>query len=132
VIPLTHIIESLRPEPGTVKQMGGGQAMICVRGVWLPIQSIADQFTIERAQKDPSEAVLIVVESESVGQAVLMVDEIRDQRQVVIKSLETNYRQVEGLAGATILGDGRVALILDVEGITAARRNHPERLRARA
>ena len=121
VIPITHIIESVQPEPEEIKYIGANQPMIQVRGTWLPVQSVANQFGIGGAQIDPAKAVLIVVESEAAGQAVLMVDEIRDQRQVVIKSLETNYRQIEGLAGATILGDGRVALILDVEGVTAFR-----------
>lgn len=127
VIPLTHIIESLRPKPGEVKQMGANQPMLNVRGTWLPIQSVARELDIPGGETDPTKAVLIVVESEAAGQAVLMVDAIRDQRQVVIKSLETNYRQVDGVAGATILGDGRVALILDVEAVTAARRAHGER-----
>ena len=63
------------------------------------------------------EGVLIVVETESSGQAALLVDTISDQRQFVIKSLDTHYRAVEGVAGATILGDGQVALILDVDGL---------------
>ncbi|TZG26202.1 chemotaxis protein CheA [Sphingomonas montanisoli] len=130
VIPLTHIIESVQPEPEDIKYIGANQPMISVRGSWLPVQSVANQFAIPGAQVDPAKAVLIVVESEAAGQAVLMVDEICDQRQVVIKSLETNYRQVEGLAGATILGDGRVALILDVEGVTTVRA--PDRALRRA
>lgn len=132
VIPLTHIIESLRPQEGDVKTMGINQPMLNVRGQWLPIQSVSGQLTIPGAQTDPTKAVLIVVDSETAGQAVLMVDAIRDQRQVVIKSLETNYRQVEGVAGATILGDGRVALILDVEAITSMHRASHDRMPMRA
>jgi two-component system chemotaxis sensor kinase CheA len=132
VIPLTHIIESLRPLPEEVKRIGINQSMINIRGSWLPIQSVAGALGIAGAQTDPSLAVLIVVESEN-GQAVLMIDEILDQRQVVIKSLETNYRQVEGVAGATILGDGRVALILDVESVTSGMRPQGDAaIRARA
>jgi two-component system chemotaxis sensor kinase CheA len=63
--------------------------------------------------------VLIVVDTEAAGQAALLVDTICDQRQFVIKSLDTHYRAVDGVAGATILGDGRVALILDVDGVVA-------------
>jgi two-component system chemotaxis sensor kinase CheA len=63
--------------------------------------------------------VLIVVDTESAGQAALLVDNISDQRQFVIKSLDTHYRSVEGVAGATILGDGRVALILNVDSLVA-------------
>jgi two-component system chemotaxis sensor kinase CheA len=132
VIPLTHIIESLRPEPEHVTMMGHSQPMLNVRGTWLPVQSVAEGLSIPGAKTDPSDAVLIVVESEATGQAVLMVDEIRDQRQVVIKSLESNYRQIEGVAGATILGDGRVALILDVEAVTSASRPQLERPPLRA
>jgi len=122
VVPLTHIIESLRPAAEDVRTMGRNQPMLNVRGTWLPVQPVAKALGVPGAESDPCEAVLIVVESEATGQAVLMVDEIRDQRQVVIKSLETNYRQIEGVAGATILGDGRVALILDVEAITSTPR----------
>jgi len=131
VIPLTHIIESLRPLPEDVKHIGAHQPMINVRGSWLPIQSVGKALGIIGAQADPAQSVLIVVETET-GQAVLMIDEILDQRQVVIKSLETNYRQVDGVAGATILGDGRVALILDVESVTSGLRPHDLPLRARA
>lgn len=132
VIPLTHIIESLRPRPEDVKRIGARQPMINVRGSWLPVRSVGEALGIDGAHTDPSQSVLIVVESET-GQAVLMIDEILDQRQVVIKSLETNYRQVDGVAGATILGDGRVALILDVESVTSGLRlQHDLPLRARA
>lgn len=133
VIPLTHIVESLRPEPSDIKPIGLDRHMLDVRGAFLPVQAVADQLGIEDAERDPTKAVLIVVESEVHGQAVLMVDTIRDQRQVVIKSLETNYRQVTGCAGATILGDGRVALILDVEALVAMRaapETAPQRWRA--
>lgn len=121
IIPLTHVIESLRPERGAVQQTGFGNRVLNVRGAFLPVLGIGQQLGVEDAITEPSEAVLIVVETESSGTAILMVDEIVDQRQVVIKSLETHYQQVDGVAGATILGDGRVALILDVEGMVALR-----------
>lgn len=119
VVPLTHIVESLRPGPQEVRRLGGGKFMLNVRGQFLPVQHVGSRLGIEGATTDPTEAVLIVVESESAGHSVLMVDAIKDQRQVVIKSLETNFQQIDGVAGATILGDGRVALILDVESIVA-------------
>jgi len=71
--------------------------------------------------------VALLVESEDGSQAALVVDSIHGQRQVVIKSLEANYRQVEGIAAATILGDGRVALIVDVDTIVAMRRREQQR-----
>jgi len=116
VIPLSHIVESLRPGEGEVKRMGDNAALFDVRGSYVPVHRIADHLGITDAAMDPTQAVLIVVESDG-GQAVLMVDNIQDQRQVVVKSLEANYQAIRGLAGATILGDGRVALILDVDAL---------------
>ena len=121
VIPLTHIVESLRPQADEITSMGNGRQMLNVRGAFLPITPIGQRLGVQGAQNDPTKAVLIVVDSEENGQSVVMVDSILDQRQVVIKSLESNYRPVAGISGATILGDGRVALILDVEGLTNVR-----------
>lgn len=128
VLPLNHIVETLRPRSEIVKSIGASQSMLNVRGSWLPILSVGRQMSIPGGRTDATEAVLIVVETEEAGRSVLMVDEILDQRQVVIKSLETNYGRVDGIAGATILGDGRVALILDVESITSTVRMSPDRL----
>jgi len=122
VIPLTHIVESLRPTEADIKSMGDDKNMLSVRGQFLPIIELAGQLDIEKAASVPTDAVLIVVETETAGSAVLMVDDIQDQRQVVIKSLETNFRQIGGVAGATILGDGQVALIMDVETLVAEAR----------
>ena len=116
VIPLGHIVESLRPDQDGVKVLGPSASLLDVRGSYVPVHRVAEQLGIDGAQTDPSQAVLIVVESD-VGQAILMVDSIQDQRQVVVKSLEANYTAIPGLAGATILGDGRVALILDVDAL---------------
>lgn len=121
VIPLAHIVESLRPQPQEIKSMGNGRLMLDARGTFLPIEPVARQLGVDGAELDPTKAVLIVVDTESTGRSVLMVDAIVDQRQVVIKSLEANYRPVADLSGATILGDGRVALILDVESLTTSR-----------
>jgi two-component system chemotaxis sensor kinase CheA len=113
-----------------VQSTGFGNRVLNVRGAYLPVLGIGEQLGIADAIGEPSEAVLIVVETEGLGTAILMVDQIIDQRQVVIKSLETHYQQVEGVAGATILGDGRVALILDVEGMVALRSGGFQRLSA--
>jgi len=123
VIPLTHIVESLRPDPKDLRSMGPGASVLDVRGSYLPIQQVGRMLRVPGARTDPTEAVLVVVESDA-GRAILMVDDIQDQRQVVVKSLETNFSVVDGLAGATILGDGRVALILDVDSIIAHHRDH--------
>jgi two-component system chemotaxis sensor kinase CheA len=116
VVPLSHIVESVRPGQGCVKPMSNNAAVFDVRGTYLPVHRVADQLGIVGAATEPAEAVLLVVESDG-GQGVLMVDTIQDQRQVVVKSLEANYQAIHGLAGATILGDGRVALILDVDAL---------------
>lgn len=129
VLPLNHIVETLRPRSEIVKSIGSQQSMLNVRGSWLPILSVGREMSIPGGRTDPTGAVLIVVETEEAGRSVLMVDEILDQRQVVIKSLETNYGRVDGIAGATILGDGRVALILDVEAITSTIKSGPDLLR---
>jgi two-component system chemotaxis sensor kinase CheA len=120
VVPLAHVVESLRPAADDLRSMGNGRTMLDVRGTFLPIIPIAGHVGAQNAATRPEAGVLIVVETESAGSAVLMVDSILDQRQFVIKSLETNYRPVACVAGATILGDGKVALILDVDTLVGS------------
>lgn len=132
VIPLTEVLESLRPVLGDCKAMGNGLTMLSNRERFLPIIRLDRAVGAIGATQCESEAVLIIVESESFGQAALMVDDIIDQRQFVIKSLEANFQPVAGVAGATILGDGHVALILDVDAIIANGRGHTETLRVAA
>jgi len=120
VVPLGNIVESLRAQPGQLSHLADDAAILDVRGVQLPVLPIGALLGIP-AQSDPDNTVMIVVDTDA-GQAVIMVDTIEDQRQVVVKSLEANYRAIPGVSGATILGDGRVALILDVEGVLAQAR----------
>lgn len=119
VVPLANVVESLRPAPEDVKGLGSSRTMMNVRGKFIPVVPLHVAVGAFGAVDAPSEGVLIVVETEGAGRAALLVDSIVDQRQVVIKSLDTHYRSVEGVAGATILGDGRVALIIDVDGLVA-------------
>lgn len=119
VVPLTHVVESLRPETRDVQGLGVGRMMLNVRGRFIPVVSVAHAVGALDAIERPEQGVLIVVDTESAGQAALLVDNIWDQRQFVIKSLDTHYRSVDGVAGATILGDGRVALILNVDSLVA-------------
>jgi two-component system, chemotaxis family, sensor kinase CheA len=119
VVPLANVVESLRPEPHEVQSLGASRSMINVRGRFIPVIALGTTVGAAGAVEDPRDAVLIVVETEGAGRAAVMVDAICDQRQVVIKSLDTHYRSVEGVAGATILGDGRVALIIDVDGLVS-------------
>ncbi|MGD9810440.1 MAG: chemotaxis protein CheA [Sphingobium sp.] len=119
VVPLTHVLESLRPEDNEVKYIGKDLMVLNSRGKFLPVVRLDHSVGALGAAQSAQDAVLIVVDTESHGQAVLMVDSIVDQRQFVIKSLEAHYQPVTGVAGATILGDGKVALILDVDALVA-------------
>jgi two-component system chemotaxis sensor kinase CheA len=115
VIPLTHVLESLRPGDGELKGMGTSRQMINVRGQFVPIISLGAMTGAHGWQTDPRKGVLVLVETEGHGSAALLVDGITDQRQFVIKSLDAHYRAVDSVAGATILGNGQVALIVDVD-----------------
>lgn len=127
VIPLAHVIESLRPSPGDIKGLGTRRQMLNARGVFVPIVPLGQMTGALNAKDDPCEGVLVLVETEGHGRAALLVDAITDQRQFVIKSLDTHYRQVDSVAGATILGNGKVALIVDVDYVArnAASTGHP-------
>jgi len=112
IVPLNSIIESLQPLSTDLNEVGRRQTTVHVRGEYLPLMRLGDIFSISNAVQRPEEAVVMLVEAEG-EHVALLVDELLGQHQVVIKSIETNYRKVDGTAGATILGDGRVALILD-------------------
>ena len=120
VVPLTHVIESLRPGEGELKGMGTSRQMLNVRGRFVPVISLAEATGASNAITDPCKGVLVLVETEGFGQAALLVDTITDQRQFVIKSLDAHYRAVDSVAGATILGNGQVSLIVDVDYIVQA------------
>ena len=119
VVPLANVVESLRPTEAEVQGLGAQRAMINVRGKFIPVLPLHAAVGAHGAIEQAHEGVLIVVETEGAGRAALLVDAICDQRQVVIKSLDTHYRSVEGVSGATILGDGMVALIVDVDSLVA-------------
>ena len=121
VAPLTAIIESLRPRPGEVRPLGPSHRVLQIRDEYVPLIDTGAALGFGPSALTPSEGVAILVESEA-GRVALMVDHIQGQRQVVIKSLETNYQSTDGVAAATILGDGRVALILDIDGLVATHR----------
>lgn len=130
LVPLANVVESLRPSVGDVKKMGSAQHMLNVRGDFIPVLPVCQAIGASNCLVSPDKGVLIVVETEASGQAALLVDDICDQRQFVIKSLDTHYRAVDGISGATILGDGQVALILDVDTLVAKTLQSPERLAA--
>ncbi|WP_244631008.1 chemotaxis protein CheA [Aureimonas sp. ME7] len=122
VVPLTAIVETLKPKPDDVKSFGDGEYVMNVRDRFLPLIDVARQLGYRSRPTDALNGVAILVEAENGQRSALLVDAIQGQRQVVIKSLEANYGHVPGIAAATILGDGRVALILDVDVVAATSR----------
>jgi two-component system chemotaxis sensor kinase CheA len=119
VVPLSAIVETLQPKAADVHALGEKARVIGIRGAFLPLIDVGAVLGYREEEADPLASVAMMVETENQSQCALMVDGIIGQQQVVIKSLETNYGRVFGVAGATILGDGRVAVILDVDAIVA-------------
>ncbi|AWB66698.1 chemotaxis protein CheA [Saccharobesus litoralis] len=116
IIPLINIIESLQINPETVNNVGGEYDVLRLREEYVPIIRLHQVFNHESESKKLAEGLLVVVESDN-GKVGIWVDELLGQQQVVIKSLEANYRKVDGISGATILGDGTVSLIIDIGGL---------------
>lgn len=119
VLPLANVIETIQPTPGQVLATSPTSEVIEVRGAYLPVRRVADLFGFESC-RDPGESLVIIVESEAAGHVGLMVDTIENRREVVIKSLEDNLHPIRGLGGATVLGDGSIALILDIDALVSA------------
>ncbi|MFZ2524058.1 MAG: chemotaxis protein CheA [Candidatus Ferrigenium altingense] len=113
IVPLSFIIESLQPNAADIKEISGQGQVIHVRGEYLPVIALHKVFGITPKVTNPAEGILVLLEAEG-KKVALFVDDLVGQHQVVIKSLETNYRKVAGVSGATIMGDGRVAMIMDV------------------
>jgi len=116
ILPLTCVVESLQPAAGAVRTIAGCGCVIAVRGDYLPVISLAEAFGMHGKADRPEQGILVILESEGKKSAIL-VDELVGQHQVVIKSMEANYRKVAGISGATIMGDGRVAMIVDIAHI---------------
>ena len=127
IVPLTGIVECFQPRREDIKAVSGAPKLVCVRGDYLPIVSLHEYFGVASASEPMESGILIIMESDGVRKAAF-VDGLLGQHQVVIKSLESNYRRVDGISGATVMGDGRVALILDVSAIV--RETHERRLAA--
>jgi two-component system chemotaxis sensor kinase CheA len=113
IVPLSFISESLQPRLEDVKEISEQGKVVHVRGEYLPLIALHEVFNIKPRITDPTQGILVLLEAEG-KKIALFVDELVSQHQVVIKSLETNYRKVAGISGATIMGDGRVAMIMDV------------------
>lgn len=121
VVPITSILETIRPAPGDLHRVGTDDSLLSIRGRFIPTVDVARSlgFTDPSARADFP--LLLLVEGENQSQCALVVDAVHDQRQVVIKGLDSNYGQVPGVSAATVLGDGQIALILDPDAIAAHR-----------
>ncbi len=116
IIPLGYVVESLQVERGMIRGIAGVERLIQVRGEFLPVVTLYEVFGIPGAETRLDHGIMVVVEADG-AKAALFLDALMGQHQVVIKSLESNYRKVAGVSGATIMGDGHVALILDVAAL---------------
>ncbi len=118
ILPLGSIVESLQITDQELKTVSGDGKLLRVRGDYLPLVALYEVFEIEGANTDLRQGIAVIVEAEG-KKTALLVDELLGQHQVVIKSLESNFRKVVGMSGATIMGDGTVALILDVLALSS-------------
>ena len=122
ILPLSSVIESFQVQPGMVKTIGGTGRVVKVREEFMPVLDLERVFEVPRSDFEPVASIMVVVDAEG-GRVALMVDELLGQQQVVVKNLESNYRKVDDVSGATIMGDGRVALILDVGSLVRRSRH---------
>jgi two-component system chemotaxis sensor kinase CheA len=122
ILPLSSVVESFQVQEGMVKTIGGSGRVVEVRDEYMPVIDIERVFDVPRFDFERVSNIMVVVEAEG-GRVALLVDELLGQQQVVVKNLEANYRKVDDVSGATILGDGRVALILDI-GALVRRSRH--------
>jgi two-component system chemotaxis sensor kinase CheA len=120
VVPLAHVVESIRPDPGQVKALSPTSEVIDLRGSYVPVRRVSDIFALPaQERRSPEESLVIIAESDLAGCIGLMVDTIDDRRELVVKSLDQNLYPINGLSGATILGDGSIALILDIDALVS-------------
>ncbi|MBX3629426.1 MAG: chemotaxis protein CheW [Nitrosomonas sp.] len=116
IVPLTYITESLQPSDNDIRTISGRGRVVQVRGEYLPVIALHEVFNIRPKSTEIKDGILVILDADG-HKAAMLIDELVGQHQVVIKSLESNYRRVHGVSGATIMGDGKVALILDTTGL---------------
>jgi len=122
ILPLSSVVESFQVRPGMVKTIGGSGRVVDVRDEYMPVVDLEQVFGVPRFDFENANNIMVVVEAEG-GRVALLVDELLGQQQVVVKNLESNYRKVPDVSGATIMGDGRVALILDIGSLVRRSRH---------
>ena len=121
ILPLNAVMESLQPREEDLYPLAGGERVLQVRGEYLPLVELYSVFDVEGAKTDAMQGIVVILQSAGRRYA-LLVDQLIGQHQVVVKNLETNYRKVPGISAATILGDGSVALIVDVAALQSINR----------
>ena len=122
ILPLSSVVESFQVKPDLIKTIGGSGRVVQVRDEYMPVLDLEQVFNVPRFDFENVSGIMVVVEAEG-GRVALLVDELLGQQQVVVKNLEANYRKVDDVSGATIMGDGRVALILDVGSLVRRARH---------
>jgi len=122
ILPLSSVVESFQVSPEMVKTVGGSGRVVEVRDEYMPVIELEKVFQVPRFDWEHNSGIMVVVEAEG-GRVAMLVDELLGQQQVVVKNLESNYRKVSDVSGATIMGDGRVALILDVGSLVRRSRH---------
>jgi len=122
ILPLSSVVESFQVESTTIKTVAGSGRVVEVRDEYMPVISLEQIFDVPRFDFEHASGIMVVVEAEG-GRVALLVDELLGQQQVVVKNLEANYRKVNDVSGATIMGDGRVALILDIGSLVRRSRH---------
>lgn len=125
IVPITAVIETLRPKKSEVFQLGADQNLLLIRGEYVPIVDVQKTLGIVGGEKEQDQLVLVLVESVDHSRCALSVDAIHDQRQVVIKAVGGNYGDIPGVSAATILGNGKIALILDTDHLTKTEKMAP-------
>ena len=122
ILPLSSVVESFQVQSDTIKTVAGSGRVVEVRDEYMPVIEVEKVFDVPRFDFEHVSSIMVVVEAEG-GRVALLVDELLGQQQVVVKNLEANYRKVNDVSGATIMGDGRVALILDVGSLVRRSRH---------
>ncbi|MBQ1203842.1 MAG: chemotaxis protein CheA, partial [Loktanella sp.] len=117
VVPIANIVETVRPKAEDLSQIGLNNALLRIRGEYVPIIDLAERMGQPAAMRTMTDRVLLLIQTDTIAQCALAVDDIYDQRQVVVKSMQTNYGNIPGISGATILGDGKIALIIDPDAV---------------
>jgi two-component system chemotaxis sensor kinase CheA len=121
ILPLNFVMESLQPVADDIYTVAGGERVVRVRGEYLPLVALHQVFEVSDARTEPTQGIITIIQSEG-RRFAMLIDELVGQQQVVVKNLETNYRKVHGISAATILGDGSVALIVDVAALNRENR----------